>query len=334
MSTAQLVVSLPPHERSSITVPRIMWSVALALLPTTIAGVIFYGIRPLIVTAVAVIAAVVVEHGIARYMFKREQTTITDGSAVVTAMLLAFNVPASLPLWQIALGSAFAIAVGKMAFGGIGNNPFNPALVGRAFLLLSFPVQMTTWPVPGAGRLSMDLSAVTGPTPLGIIKDVGPGGLENIALPSYFDLFIGNIGGCIGEASALAVIIGGLFLVWRGFVPLSVPVSYFAGLAVVTGAAWFVDPGTYMDPLYHILAGGAMLAGWFMVTDMTSSPMALRGRIIFAAAAGIITAVIRLFGGFPEGATYSILIMNALVPVIDRHVKPRRFGKGRKGLVV
>ncbi|TVR69309.1 MAG: RnfABCDGE type electron transport complex subunit D [Spirochaetaceae bacterium] len=307
-----------------------MWAVVLALIPTTLAGLYFYGIRAALVTLVAVAAAVAAEHFIVRYMLKRETSTVTDGSAVVTGMLLAFNVPASLPLWQIILGALVAIGVGKMAFGGIGNNPFNPALVGRAFMLISFPADMTTWPVPGAARMSLDLSAVTGATPLGIVKDVGSVGLSALDLPSYLDLFLGRIGGCVGEASALAVILGGLFLVWRGYVPLPVPLAFLGSIALVTGIAWVVDPGVYIDPLYHILAGGAMLGAWFMVTDMTTTPMSLKGRVVFAASAGVITALIRLFGGFPEGVSYSILIMNALVPVIDRHMKPRKFGYGKQ----
>ncbi|POR00991.1 Na+-transporting NADH:ubiquinone oxidoreductase subunit D [Alkalispirochaeta sphaeroplastigenens] len=323
-----LIIALPPHERANQSVARIMWTVALALVPTTLAGVWFYGIRAVIVTAVAVLASVAVEHLIVRYVFKRETTTVTDGSAVVTGLLLAFNVPASIPLWQIVIGALVAIGIGKMAFGGIGNNPFNPALVGRAFMLISFPVEMNTWPVPGAARLSLDLSAVTGATPLGLVKDPGSAGLAGVELPSYLDLFIGNIGGCIGEVSALAVILGGLFLVWRGYVPWQMPLVFLAGISLVTGIAWVVDPGVYIDPLYHVLAGGAMLGAWFMVTDMATSPMSLAGRIIFAASAGVLTGIIRLFGGFPEGVSYSILIMNALVPVIDRHVKPRKFGYG------
>lgn len=325
-----LLVALPPHERADISVSRIMWTVVAALVPTTLAGVFFYGIRAAVVTLVAVAASVAVEHFIVRYMFRRETTTVTDGSAVVTGMLLAFNVPAGLPLWQIVIGAVVAIGVGKMAFGGIGNNPFNPALVGRAFMLISFPADMTAWPVPGAARMSMDLSAVTGATPLGVVKDAGEAGLSAVNLPSYMDLFLGNIGGCIGEASALAVIIGGLFLVWRGYIPWPVPLVFLGAIAVVTGVAWVVDPGVYIDPLYHILAGGAMLGAWFMVTDMTTTPMSLKGRLVFAGAAGVITALIRLFGGFPEGVSYSILIMNAFVPVIDRHLKPRKFGYGKR----
>ena len=326
-----LVVALPPHERSETSVATIMWAVVLALVPTTLAGVWFYGIRAAVVTAVAVGSSVVFEHLIVRYMFRRETTTVTDGSAVVTGMLLAFNIPAGIPLWQVVVGSAVAIGVAKMAFGGIGNNPFNPALVGRAFMLVSFPVDMTTWPVPGSqGFMTWNLDAVTAATPLGLVKEA-PAGIESVAgqLPSYMDLFLGNIGGCVGEASALAVIVGGLYLVWKGYVPIAVPLAFFGGLAAVTGIAWIINPAVYVDPLYHLLAGGAMLGGWFMVTDMTSSPMTLTGRVVFAGSAGLITGLIRLFGGFPEGVSYAILIMNALVPVIDRHLKPRRFGSGR-----
>ncbi len=324
-----LVVALPPHERSDVSVARIMWSVVLALLPATLAGVIFYGIRALTVTLVAVGASVLVEHVIVRYVFKKETTSVGDGSAVVTGMLLAFNVPAGIPLWQVIVGAVVAIGVAKMAFGGIGNNPFNPALVGRAFMLVSFPVDMTTWPVPGAHSFfSWNIDSITGATPLGLVKEAGGGGLAAVAdqLPTYTQLFLGNIGGCIGEVSAVAVLIGGIYLVWKGYIPWMVPLVYLGGLALVTGIAWMIDPATYIDPLYHILAGGAMLGAWFMVTDMTTSPMSIPGRIVFAAAAGILAGVIRLFGGFPEGVSYSILIMNAFVPVIDRHLKPRKFG--------
>jgi len=326
-----LVVALPPHERSEDSVSRIMWTVALALIPTTLVGVWFYGIRAAVVTLVAVAASVAVEHFVVRYMFRRDTTSVSDGSAVVAGMLLAFNVPAGIPLWQVVVGAIVAIGVGKMAFGGIGNNPFNPALVGRAFMLVSFPVDMTTWPAPGSQSFfAWNLDAVTAATPLGLVKEAGSGGLSAVAsdLPSYGSLFLGNIGGCIGEASALAVILGGLFLIWKGYIAWQVPVAFLVALGAITGIAWAVDPGTYIDPLYHILAGGAMLGAVFMVTDMTTSPMSLTGRMVFAAGAGLLTGLIRLFGGFPEGVSYGILIMNSLVPVIDRHLKPRKYGYG------
>ena len=322
-----LVVSLPPHERSEVSVARIMWTVAAALVPTLLVGVWLHGFRALVVTAVAVAASVGVEYAVVRWMFRRPETTVGDGSAVVTGMLLAFNLPAGIPLWQVVVGAIVAVGIAKMAFGGLGNNPFNPALVGRAFMLISFPVDMTTWPVPrGSSFFHWDLDAVTAATPLGLLKE----GAALDQLPSHLDLFLGTVGGCIGEASAVAVIIGGLVLVWKGYVAWQVPLTYLVGLAVPTGIAWLIDPTTYADPLVHILAGGAMLGAWFMVTDMTTSPMSVAGKVVFAGAAGVIAALIRLFGGFPEGVSYSILIMNALVPVIDRHIKPRRFGYGRR----
>jgi len=275
MSTEKLLVALPPHEKSEVSVEKIMWSVVLALLPTTLAGIFFYGVRALLVTGVAVGASVLVEHLVVRYLFKRTTTSVTDGS---------------------------------------------------------FPVDMTTWPVPGAARFSLNLDDVTAATPLGLVSEAGQGGLASLAgeLPSYMDLFLGNIGGCIGEASALAVIIGGLYLVSKGYIAWPVPLAYLGTLAITTGVAWLIDPSTYVDPLYHILAGGAMLGAWFMVTDMTTSPMSVKGRILFAAIAGVLAGLIRLFGGFPEGVSYSILIMNAFVPVIDRHLKPRKFGYGKR----
>ncbi len=329
MTQPTLVVSLPPHEASRVSVATIMWSVVIALIPALIAGFLTFGIRSLVVTLVAVAACVVTEHFVARVLLRVETTPVSDGSAVVTGMLLAFNVPAGIPLWQIIVGSVVAIGVAKMAFGGIGNNPFNPALIGRAFMLASFPVDMTTWPTPGAARLfSWSVDAVTGPTPLSLVKEGGADVIASGSLPGYWDLFVGTIGGCIGEASALAVLIGGVFLLARGFIVWQAPIFYLLGLAGVTGVFWLVDPAAYADPLYHLLAGGAMLGAWFMVTDMTTSPMSTKGKVVFAFAGGVLAAVIRLVGGFPEGVSYSILIMNAFVPVIDRHLKPRKFGYG------
>lgn len=326
MSSPLFTVSLAPHVRAPVTVSRIMWAVSIALLPALIAGALVNGPRAIIVSLVAVAASVVTEDLACRLFLKRP-TTVADGSAVVTGLLLAFNVPASIPLWQVIIGAIVAIGIAKMAFGGIGNNPFNPALVGRAFMLVSFPVDMTSWPAPGTLGLFGGADAVTTATPLGILKEAGAGALATVELPSYGALFFGTVGDCIGAASALAVLIGGILLVIPGMVKWQVPVAFLAGLGLFTGIFWLIDPTTYADPLYHVLAGGAMLAAFFMVTDMTTTPMSLAGRIIFAGAAGILTGIIRLFGGFPEGASYAILIMNAFVPVIDRHLKPRRFGR-------
>jgi electron transport complex protein RnfD len=318
------VVSMPPHERSGESVSTIMWGVAGALLPALIAGVYFFGIRALAVTLFSVLACVAVEYLIQKYIFRMEETTAMDGSAAVTGMLLAFNVPSSIPLWQLLVGAIVSIGIAKMAFGGIGNNPFNPALIGRAFMLTSFPVSMTTWPVPGATRFMWNTDAVTGATPLGILKESGFGAGE---FPGYLNMFLGNQGGCIGEISALAVLLGGLYMVYRGWISWQVPILYLGALALITGIFWVFDPVRYADPLFHVLAGGAMIGAWFMATDMTTSPMSLKGKVIFAVGGGLLAGLIRLVGGFPEGVSYSILLMNAAVPFIDKYVKPRTFGK-------
>lgn len=318
------VVSMPPHERRGESVSTIMWGVAGALLPVLIAGVYFFGIRALVVTLFSVFACMAVEYLVQKYIFRMEESTVMDGSAAVTGMLLAFNVPSSIPLWQILVGAIVSIGIAKMAFGGIGNNPFNPALVGRAFMLTSFPVSMTTWPVPGATRFMWNTDAVAGATPLGILKESGITGGE---FPGYLNMFLGNQGGCIGEISALAVLIGGLYMVYRGWISWQVPFLYLGSLALITGIFWAIDPTQYADPLFHVLAGGAMIGAWFMATDMTTSPMTLKGKVIFAVGGGLLAGLIRLFGGFPEGVSYSILLMNAAVPIIDNYVKPKRFGK-------
>ncbi|MFP4302061.1 MAG: RnfABCDGE type electron transport complex subunit D [Alkalispirochaetaceae bacterium] len=318
------VVSMPPHERSGESISTIMWGVAGALLPALIAGVYFFGIRALVVTLFSVIACIAVEYLVQRYILRMEETTAMDGSAAVTGMLLAFNVPSSIPLWQILVGAIVSIGIAKMAFGGIGNNPFNPALIGRAFMLTSFPVSMTTWPVPGETRFLWNTDAVTGATPLGLLKESGFAGSE---FPGYLNMFLGNQGGCIGEISALAVLIGGLYMLYRGWISWQVPILYLGSLALITGLFWAIDPAEYADPLFHILAGGAMIGAWFMATDMTTSPMSIRGKVIFAVGGGLLAGLIRLIGGFPEGVSYSILLMNAAVPMIDKYVKPRTFGK-------
>ncbi|MFP4330501.1 MAG: RnfABCDGE type electron transport complex subunit D [Alkalispirochaetaceae bacterium] len=318
------VISLPPHEKSGESVSSIMWGVCVALLPVFAAGVFFFGIRALVVTLFAVLACMAVEYLVQRFIFRMEQTTVMDGSAAVTGMLLAFNVPSSIPLWQVAVGAIVSIGIAKMAFGGIGNNPFNPALVGRAFMLTSFPVTMTTWPVQGETRFMWNSDAITGATPLGILKESGYGAGE---FPGYLNMFIGNQGGCIGEISAAAVLLGGLFMVYKGWISWQVPVLFLGSLALITGVFWVIDPAQYADPLFHILAGGAMIGAWFMATDMTTSPMSMKGKVIFAVGGGLLTGLIRLIGGFPEGVSYSILLMNAAVPLIDKYVKPKRFGK-------
>jgi len=331
------IVSLSPHEKGPLSTEKIMWGVVLALLPSFGFAAYFFGIRAIVVTLVATIACILTEFVIQKYLMK---TTVTafDGSAAVTGILLAFNVPSSIPLWEIVAGSVFAIAIGKMAFGGLGRNPFNPALLGRAFMLASFPVDMTTWPIPVKTQwlwtMGKTVDGTTAATPLGFLKEgvkmgdsVGALATNRPELFDYFNLFIGNVGGCIGEVSALAILIGGGYLVYNKIISWHIPVFYLLALALITGIFWLVDPTKYADPLFHVLAGGAMLGAWFMATDMVTSPMTVKGQIIFAVCGGLLCGLIRLFGSFPEGCSYSILIMNAFVPLIDKYVKPTRFGK-------
>lgn len=321
----KLIVSLSPHEKGSDTTQKIMWTVALALLPALIAGTWIFGLSALRVTLMAVIFCVGLEYLIQRFMLKTT-VTVSDGSAAVTGMLLAFNVPASIPWWQLLVGSIAAIGIAKMTFGGLGKNPLNPALIGRVFMLASFPVHMTSWPTPMQNLLSLGVDGKTSATALGMLKEA-KGALSTITLPGHMDLLLGKIGGCVGEISAIAILIGGLYLLLRKVITWHIPIFYLGGLFAFTGALWLLKPEKYADPLFHILAGGAMLGAWFMATDMVTSPMTIKGQIIFALLGGVLCGAIRLFGAYPEGCSYSILIMNAFVPLIDKAIKPKAFGK-------
>lgn len=319
----RLTTGLSPHIKSPQSVSRVMWAVSIALIPAFVASVTFFGPRALAVLAVGVLSCVLTEAFIQAFMLKKP-VTVSDGSAVVTGLLLAFNIPVSIPLWMVAVGGFVAIGIAKMAFGGIGNNPFNPALVGRAFMATSFAAPMTNWRLPGV------FDGSTGATPLGIIEKASESGMAALQaeLPGYFDMFIGNIGGSLGETSALAIMLGGIFLIARGLIDWRTPLFFLGSLAAFTGIFWAISPSSYADPLFHVLAGGAMLGAWFMATDMTTTPMSRNGRIVFAVGAGLITGIIRLFGALPGGVSYGILIMNALVPAIDNHIRPKRFAQG------
>ena len=313
-------VSLSPHEKGHLTTNKIMWLVCAALIPSFISALYNFGIRALVVVAASLVFCVGIEYLIQKFLLKTK-VTICDGSAAVTGLLLAFNMPSSIPLWQLFIGALVAIGIAKMAFGGLGKNPFNPALVGRAFLLISFPVSMTTWPQPGITRFVWNVDAMTAATPLGNIK------LHAFnQLPDYWDLFIGTVGGSLGETSALAILLGGLFLIYKKIISWHIPFFFLATILVFTGIAWLVNPEAFVNPLYHILGGGVMLGAFFMLTDMVTSPMNPKGQIIFAIGAGIICSCIRLWGAYPEGCMFSILIMNAFVPLIDKYIKPKRFG--------
>lgn len=331
---SRFVVSLSPHEKGTYTVEKVMWSVVIALLPSFVASVYFFGIRAVAVTAVAMVTCIGVEYLIQKFLLKCEITAF-DGSAAITGLLLAFNLPSSIPLWEVVVGGVFSIGIAKMVFGGLGKNPFNPALAGRAFMLASFPVHMTTWPVPSTlWAMGRTVDGMTAATPLGLLKEgiKVSGSVPDIMANApqsfdYFNLFIGNVGGCIGEVSALAIIIGGIYMLHKKIITWHIPVLYLGSLFVFTGIFWLIDPTHYADPLFHILSGGVMLGAWFMATDMVTSPMSVKGQVLFAILAGVLCGSIRLFGGYPEGCSYSILIMNAFVPLIDKYIKPARFGK-------
>ncbi len=316
----RLILSLSPHEKGSENVQKVMWGVVIALLPALFSSIYYFGFGAIRVVVLAMIFCIGTEYVIQKFITKQAVTAF-DGSAAITGLLLAFNVPSTIPWWMLLAGSVVSIGVAKMAFGGLGKNPFNPALVGRAFMLASFPVQMTTWPVPLEKIWSMGADAVTAATPLGILAEKGVAGLPNL-----MDLFLGKIGGCIGETSAIAILIGGIYMIYKKIITWHIPIFYLGSLAVTSGIFWLMDPGKYADPLFHLLAGGAMLGAWFMATDMVTSPMTVKGQIIFAVFGGLLCGLIRIFGSYPEGCSYSILIMNAFVPLIDKYSKPKRFG--------
>jgi Na+-translocating ferredoxin:NAD+ oxidoreductase subunit D len=324
-----LNVSPSPHEQSPETTRKLMSGVVIALLPALAASIYYFGVGAIIVTLTSVISCIAVEYLVSKYILK-VKPSISDGSAVVTGLLLAFNVPSNLPVHIIIIGAIIAIGVAKMTFGGLGNNPFNPALVGRVFLLISFPVQMTSWPVPSGFKTGYT-DAVTGATPLGLLSEGVKNGETVSAImekvPSHMQMFYGQMGGSMGEVAALALIIGGIYLLWKKIITWHIPVSILLTVTVFTGILWLADPLKYADPVFHLLTGGLMLGAIFMATDYVTSPMTHKGMIIYGIGIGIITVLIRTFGAYPEGVSFAILIMNAFVPLLNMYIKPRRFGK-------
>jgi H+/Na+-translocating ferredoxin:NAD+ oxidoreductase subunit D len=323
-----LKVSGSPHVHSGQSVNKIMRNVVFAMLPALAVSFYFFGLGAMKVTLVAIVACLFFEWIIQKYLIKGP-VTINDWSAVITGILLAFNVPSNLPIWMIVLGALVAIGMGKMTFGGLGKNPFNPALVGRVFLLISFPVDMTSWPKPieSAGQLT---DAITGPTPLGVMKE-GLASGETVStmmgkVPSYVDMLYGMQGGSLGEVSAILLLLGGLFLLFKKIITWHIPVAYFGSVLLFTGILWLVDPTMYVNPLFHLVTGGLMLGVFYMATDMVTSPMSKKGMLIFGIGCGIITIVIRVWGAYPEGVSFAILIMNAFVPLINNAFKPKKFG--------
>ena len=268
---------------------------------------------------VSVAACVLFQWLIEKFILK-VPSTVGDGSAVVTGLLLAFNVPATAQmLWIVVIGALVAIGIGKMSFGGLGKNPFNPALVGRVFLLISFPVQMTTWPVAG-GLFPMSFDVPTGATPLGAFKEGALG--EGV---TFMDAFLGHIGGSMGEVSAIAILLGACYLLWKKVITWHIPVAFIGTAFVFSGILWLIDPESFMDPLMTILTGGIMLGACFMATDMVTSPMAKSGQLIFGVGCGLLTIIIRNWGAYPEGVSFAILLMNSVTPLINRWCKPARF---------
>ena len=325
----KLVISLSPHVHGGDSVKKNMYGVLIALIPAFLVSLYFFGLGALIVTATSVAACLFFEWAIGKFLMKKETTTICDGSAVITGVLLAFNLPSNLPIWIIILGALFAIGVGKMSFGGLGNNPFNPALAGRGFLLLSFPVQMTSWPV--VGQLTAYTDATTAATPLNLMKQIAGGNIEALKdLPSSFDLLIGNNGGCLGEVSALALLLGLAYMLWKKIITWHIPISILATVFVFSGIMHLVDPELYVSPVLQLLTGGLMLGAIFMATDYVTSPMSKKGMLIYGVCIGLLTVIIRLFGAYPEGMSFAILIMNAFTPLINTYCKPKRFGEVAK----
>lgn len=306
----RFIVSVSPHLHKDETVSKIMWMVVLSLLPSAAAAVFIFGLNALWVTLLAIISAVITE--VILQVLTKRKLTVLDGSAVLTGLLLAYNLPPQVPFWLPIIGSFFAIAIGKQVFGGLGQNIFNPALVGRVFLMASWPKYMTTFVRP--------FDAVTSATPLALIKEGKI--IKNIP---YLDLFFGNRGGCIGEVCILALLLGALFLLSRGYISWHIPIIYIFTVGLFT---YIFGPKGLMsgDWLFHILSGGLILGAFFMATDYVTSPLTRKGQVIFGIGCGIITAVIRLWGGYPEGVSYAILMMNAATPIIDRYAKTRVYG--------
>ncbi|RKZ29856.1 electron transporter RnfD [bacterium] len=346
MAENKLIVSSSPHLRGKDSTPKIMWNVVLALLPAWAFGIYFYGPRALWLTLIAVVAAIATEAAI--QAIRKVPVTVFDGSAVITGILLAFNVPPGVPWWLVVVGSVIGIGIGKQAFGGLGYNPLNPALVGRAFVMASWPVAMTTkWIAPRGGSLSgaVGLDAVTSATPLTVLKlsrskILDPESAEQavqearqaveLVYNAWPNMFFGKIGGCIGEVSAVAILIGGLYLLIRGFADWRTPLSYIGGVALFGWIFGGVEGVFTGHVLFQIFAGGLFLGAFFMATDMVTTPVTKKGRWIFGIGCAILTVFIRRWGGYPEGVSYSILLMNIFTPIIDRHTKPRIFGTSRK----
>lgn len=323
---SKLTISPSPHVHSSDSVKRNMYGVLLALLPALVFSLWVFGLDSLRVVLISIVSCVLIEFLVQKFIMK-VKTTICDGSAAVTGLILAFNLPSNLDWWIIVVGALFAIGVCKMTFGGLGQNIVNPAIAGRVFLLVSFPAQMTTWPMPHA------VDGTTGATPLAMMKEglkSGQSVSEIMAangMPSYSDMLLGNMGGSLGEMAAIALIVGLVILLCAKIITWHIPVSILATVFVFAGILNLCDPESYASPLFHLLTGGVLFGAIFMATDYVTSPMAPSGMIIYGVGIGILTVLIRTFGAYPEGVSFAILIMNIVTPLINTYCKPKRFGE-------
>ena len=320
MENQKLVISPAPHVHGKNDTRRMMGDVLLALLPALAVSVVAYGLQAFVVVAFAVACCVLTEWFIQRFLLRGENT-LGNLSAIVTGVLLGFNLPANIPLGLVAIAAVVAIGIGKMTYGGLGKNPFNPALVGRIFLLVAFPVAMTSFPEA--------VGAVSGATPLAMAKEALKAGVpvsEVMQSVNFADMFLGAKSGSLGEISVVALLLGFGWLLLRRVISWHIPVCVLGTMALFSGIMWAVNPAEYMSPLFHVLSGGAVLGAVFMATDYVTSPMTKKGMVIYAVGIGAITMLIRLWGPYPEGMSFAILIMNALVPLIDKWVRPRRFG--------
>ena len=325
-----MTVSLSPHIHSADSTRKIMRDVLIAMAPAWLVSVWFFGMPVIILTIAGVAACMVTEWLISRFLMKRK-STVSDLSAAVTGVLLALNLPPSSPWWLIVIGSIFSIGVVKMSFGGLGQNIFNPAIAGRVFLLISFPTLMTNWTRPDPWFRS-GVDAVSGATPLAIVNEGLAKGmsLDQIFAQNdftYFEMLFARIGGSVGEVSAIALIVGFIYLLARKVVKPHIPLAILCTIFVFSGIFWLIDSQQYTDPVFNILTGGVLLGSFFMATDYATSPMGKTAMVIYGIGIGLITMIIRYFGSYPEGISFAILVMNSVVPLLNKYVKPRKFGR-------
>ena len=319
----KILVSPSPHLHTKTSTKSLMRDVVIALLPAVLVSVLFYGWSELLILGVSVASCVLLEYLITKYLLK-SPCTVGDWSAVITGVLLALNLPATTPWWVVLIGAIFAIGVAKMTFGGLGQNLFNPAIVGRVFLLISFPTYMTNWSKPAGFIGNAIADGFTGATPLGIAKEGGVAAIEGL---DYMDMLFFNIGGSAGELSAIALLLGFAYLLVRRVIKPYITLSILGTVAVFSGIFWAINPAEYTDPIFNLLTGGLLLGSIFMATDYVTSPMSNWGGVVFGVGIGLITMLIRYFGAYPEGVSFAILIMNSVVPLLNKWFHTKKYGR-------